>query len=145
MLDCLILGDSIAVGLGQAMTECRTVAKSGIRSNPWIEQFQYNPFYRDNIFRVVVISLGTNDFDYDNTEENLIKIRVGSRGQIVVWILPSETLKPAQRQTVIKVAEQFGDKVLDIGEFVGPDGIHPNSLQAYKNLSKNILNLQTKD
>ena len=145
MFECLILGDSIAQGIAQANSQCRAVVKSGINSNNWFDRFQYNPFYRDNIFRVVVISLGTNDFDYDNTEENLIKIRVGSRGQIVVWILPSETLKPAQRQTVIKVAEQFGDKVLDIGEFVGPDGIHPNSLQAYKNLSKNILNLQTKD
>ena len=38
MLECLILGDSLAVGVGQVRTECVTRAKSGINSYNYVNR-----------------------------------------------------------------------------------------------------------
>ena len=38
MLECLILGDSLAVGVGQVRSECVTRAKSGINSYNYVNR-----------------------------------------------------------------------------------------------------------
>ena len=58
MLDCLVLGDSIAVGVGQARPECAVVAVSGITSEHYVQMFP-----GDAQARTAVISLGVNDGD----------------------------------------------------------------------------------
>jgi hypothetical protein len=144
MFECLILGDSIAVGIGQAITECRTIARSGISSSKWLEQFRYNPFYRDTIFRVAVISLSTNDLTYENTEDNLYQLRKGLRADAVVWILPNRILKPTQKAIIEQLASVFSDKILDISENVGPDTIHPPNLTEYRKIGNKIKDLTNK-
>lgn len=130
MLDCLVMGDSIAVGIGQARPDCFTVAQVGITSDNWFKQ--YNPKL-DKQFKVVVISLGTNDY-YGVTAEYLYKIRKNVKANAVVWILPSYSLKPKQRVIIREISNEFGDKVLDITEHVGRDGIHPPSLIEYRKI-----------
>jgi hypothetical protein len=56
LLECLVLGDSIAVGLGQARPECAVVAVSGITSERYVLTLHARPRAR-----TVVISLGVND------------------------------------------------------------------------------------
>lgn len=58
MLDCLILGDSIAVGVGQARPACTTSARVGITSGAFLQAlYPAAPKSASD----VVISLGVND------------------------------------------------------------------------------------
>ena len=137
MLDCLVMGDSIAVGIGQSRPDCFTVAKVGITSDKWFKQ--YNPKLDGN-FKVVVISLGTNDY-HGTTAEYLYKIRKNVKANLVVWVLPSEVLKPTQRVIIREIANEFHDKTIDIREHVGRDGIHPPSLIEYRKIGDKIRRL----
>lgn len=134
MFECLILGDSIAVGLGQAKPECTTIARVGITSERWIRGFGSNPFYKDDNYKIAIISLGTNDYK-NMTGEMLYLIRKELKANKVIWILPSYSLKPIQRMLIIELANEFKDKVLDISEHIGRDGIHPSSLEDYKKIA----------
>jgi lysophospholipase L1-like esterase len=60
MLECLILGDSLAVGVGQARTECVTRAKSGINSYDYVNRYLLHT-KGDAQAKSVIISLGSND------------------------------------------------------------------------------------
>ena len=129
MLDCLILGDSIAVGTHQFKPECATTyAKGGI--NTW----QWNKMYstQDLKSEVVIISLGTNDHQYVKTESELVKMRERVRAKRVYWVLPA--IKPNIQEIVKKVAANHGDIVLPITSLQA-DGIHP-SWAGYKDLAK---------
>jgi lysophospholipase L1-like esterase len=140
MLECLIIGDSIAVGIGQARPECVTLARSGITSENWYRGYAYNPYFRDP-YRVVVISLGTNDMR-GMTSEMLFNIRQKITAPMVVWILPSVTLKPIQVAIIKEIANEFKDKVLPIYDHVGRDGIHPPNPTEYRNISEKIKNFK---
>lgn len=142
MLECLILGDSIAVGIGQARTECVTLARSGITSEGWYKGYAYNPYFRDP-YRVVVISLGTNDMR-GMTAEMLFSIRQKVNAQMVIWVLPSSTLKPVQFSVVKELANEFKDQIVSIHDLVGPDGIHPPTATAYQKLSDRTKQLTKK-
>lgn len=138
MLECLIIGDSIAVGLGQARPECVTIARSGITSNRWYKGFGSNPYYKDDAYKVAVISLGTNDFVGDKTSDILYNVRRNLNADMVIWILPSRQLKPSQFAIIRELSNEFHDRVVDIAEFVGTDGIHPPTLDAYKKIMKKV-------
>ena len=134
MLECLILGDSIAVGTHQFYQECKLVGKGGI--NTW----QWNNMYPnvDLTANVVIISLATNDHKYINTESELIKMRQRVKGQRVFWILPAGNLKASEvniqwiQGLVREIAKKYGDTVLPINS-LQKDGIHP-SWAGYKDI-----------
>lgn len=136
MLECMIIGDSIAVGLSMAQKECVSISRGGITSEKWYKSFGVDSNFRKP-YKVVAISLGTND--YRVLEQTFFDIRVAIDADLVVWILPNSILKPTQRAMVEKVAKQFGDKTVDITKDVGPDMIHPSSLQSYKSIAKKIF------
>jgi len=138
MLECLILGDSIAEGLSQAKKECVSITRSGITSEKWYRGFGSNPYFRDDKYKVAVISLGTNDLVADSTSENLYIIRRSIDANMVIWILPSLILKPKQRQIVIEISNEFRDKVLDIREHISYDGIHPKNLTEYRKIIEKV-------
>lgn len=118
MLPCLVLGDSIAVGVGQMLPECRTEARVGITSRQFIQQM-LSPQEAER----VVISLGVNDGASPATVDNLRQVRASVRGRQVYWLLPAG--HPATRTAIRTVASQFGDRLIDAGATVGPDGLHP--------------------
>ena len=64
MLECIILGDSIAVGTQMFYKECQLMGKGGI--NSW----QFNQMYPVLIetSKLAIISLGTNDHIGVNTK-----------------------------------------------------------------------------
>jgi lysophospholipase L1-like esterase len=129
MLDCLIVGDSIAVGTHQFKPECAVYAKGGINSKQWVDKNIKNMPLEA---KTVIISLGSNDHKYIKTESELQTIRQLTKADRVYWILPA--IKPDIQEIVKKVAEQYGDVVLPITR-LQPDGIHP-SWAGYKEIAK---------
>ena len=127
MLDCLIVGDSIAVGTHQFKPECAVYAKGGINSKQWVNKnIQNMPLQA----KTVIISLGSNDHQYVKTEDELRTIRQLTKADRVYWILPA--IKPDIQEIVKKVAAEYGDVVIPI-KSLQPDGIHP-SWAGYKDI-----------
>jgi len=137
MLECLIMGDSIAVGTHVYKPKCETIAEVGI--NSW--QFN-NHFLAERSAETIIISLGSNDHKFIKTEEELRTLRALSHGKKVYWILPAGN-NPASgvsiekiQGIVYKVAGEYGDVVIPIKR-TQKDGIHP-SWEGYKEIIKEI-------
>ena len=137
MFECLILGDSIAVGTHMVMKQCQEYAKGGINTWQYNKQFvegRKNDFTSD----VVIISLGSNDHKYIKTEDELLKLRSKIKAKRVYWILPAGNLKASEVsiqyiQLLIKeIADKNGDFVIPIKR-LQKDGIHP-SWAGYKDI-----------
>jgi lysophospholipase L1-like esterase len=132
VIDCLIVGDSIGVGVSQVRKECRAYVKSGINSTIW------NRTYLHNLepTRVLIISLGANDTRQIDTEANVRLLRNKTTATRVFWLLPSERLKPRAVAAVRRVAEEFGDTVIERPTAdISGDGVHPTGI-GYKKLAE---------
>ena len=135
MLDCLIVGDSIAVGTKQFMPECQLQGKGGI--NTW----QFNRMYKGSFYAdTVIISLGSNDHKGVKTYDELFEMRQRVGAKNVFWVLPAGN-NPAggvpieKIQSIVKeIASSYGDTVLPITR-LQPDGIHP-SWAGYKDIAE---------
>lgn len=126
MLECLILGDSIAVGIAQHRPECVVYAQIGITSGAWNNKFLSKKLDSKN----TIISLGTNDYSTFKTFEELYALRQNLTGT-VIWILPANGV---DRQTaVVKVAQMYNDATIVIPE-LSKDKIHPTA-RGYKDLA----------
>jgi hypothetical protein len=129
MLDCLILGDSIAVGVGQFRPECEVYAKVGINSRNWIDR----NITKDLAAKTVVISLGSNDPKNMKTLSELFALRQVVEAKRVYWIVPA--VNPEAQEAVKIVADKFEDKVLFIPK-LSKDKVHPTT-NGYKELANN--------
>jgi len=127
----MILGDSIAVGTGMFRKECAVYAHSGWNSKQWNKTYMIQDHLKPQA-KHVIISLGSNDHQYVNTEAELAMLRVNVKADRVYWILPA--IKPNIQEIVKKVAAENGDVVLPITR-LQPDGIHP-SWAGYKQIAK---------
>jgi len=131
MVDCLIIGDSIAVGTGQVRKDCVTHAVSGISTHGWINKFKNIPLNA----KVVVISLGSNDIENMRHErEDLEYLRSNVIGDRVLWILPH--IKPRVQEIIWTIAENYGDDVI-VMQTVSADGVHPTG-RGYKEIAKSF-------
>lgn len=137
MIDCMIVGDSIAVGVANVRKECVSYSKGGINSYQWINQ---NVGKLPLNAKTVIISLGSNDHKYVKTESELRNLRHLTKADRVYWILPAGNLKGSQvniqhiQEIVQRVAAENGDVVLPITR-LQTDGIHP-SWAGYKDLAE---------
>ena len=135
MLDCLILGDSIAVGTHQQRPECVAYAKGGWNSWQWNRDYLKNNLSA----KTVIISLGSNDHSGVKTKAELQRIREKVGVAKVFWILPAGNLKASnvdisKIQTHIReIAEQYNDIILPFTP--SSDKIHPTA-QGYRELAK---------
>ena len=133
MLECLIMGDSLAVGVGQVRTECVTRAKSGINSYDYVNRHLLHT-KGDTLAKSVIISLGSNDTEKINTVEELDTLRQLVQADRVYWILPN--IKETKRKAVLAVARKYNDHVIDArGVARSPDAVHPTH-NGYKELAK---------
>ena len=133
MLECLILGDSLAVGVGQVRKECVTHAVSGINSYNYVNRHVLNTKGNTSA-KTVIISLGSNDTKNIDTYEELIALRQLVDADRVYWILPN--IKETKRKAVWMVARHFGDHVLDARVVDrSPDTVHP-TYNGYKELAR---------
>ena len=136
MLECLIVGDSIAVGTKMFKPECAVMAKGGWNSAQWNRRYGLEELRA----HTVIISLGSNDYAGIQTEAELRAIRARARADRVYWILPHGNLNSPQnlpiseiQRIVTELAEYYGDIVLPINR-IQPDGIHP-SWEGYKDIA----------
>jgi lysophospholipase L1-like esterase len=129
MLDCLILGDSIAVGTAQARPECVSLSKGGINSYDWLNK---NVSKSPYIAKHVIISLGSNDHKGVKTESELNTIRQLTKADRVYWILPA--IKPDIQEMVRRIAVENGDVILPIKD-LSSDRVHPTA-NGYKQLAE---------
>jgi lysophospholipase L1-like esterase len=128
MIDCLIVGDSIAVGTHQFRPECRVHAKVGINSSQWNRQNSS----RDLTAKTLIISLGSNDHAGVRTLWELQQLRARADAERVFWILPA--IKPEVQEMVRIIARDHGDVILPIPNLQA-DKVHPSGV-GYKKLAE---------
>ena len=127
MTECLILGDSIAIGTHNYRPECALYATSGITSRAWVHRYAN----ADLTAKTAIISLGSNDPGY-GSRKDLEAIRSRVQADTVFWILP--TIHPQVQELVKGVAAEYGDKIVYIAG-IQKDGVHPNAT-GYKTIAK---------
>lgn len=134
MLECLIIGDSIAVGTKMfAPTECVSYSKGGFNTWQWNKRWGKTPLEA----KTVVISLGTNDHKGVKTYAELNKMRHRIRSMKVVWVMPPcnpKFCKSKVNAVVQQIAAEHNDYTISTS-YVQPDGIHP-SWRGYKDIVK---------
>lgn len=128
MLECLILGDSIAVGTHQFRPDCAIHAKGGWNSWQWNRDY----LHHDLKANTVIISLGSNDHRGVRTLWELQRIREKIQADRVFWILPA--IKPEIQDMVKLMARDYKDTILTIPN-LQKDGVHP-SWSGYKKLAE---------
>ena len=127
MLDCLILGDSIAQGIAQHRHECVAYSKVGVNSHNWNNA----NLTKHLSAKVVLISLGSNDSSSVNTRRELEVLRELVKGDVVFWVLPYN--KPNLHPFIRELAEDYHDVVLPIVN-ISKDNVHPTT-KGYKLLA----------
>lgn len=120
MFECLILGDSIAVGVAQQRPECVSYAKVGWNSSQWNKTY----IHKDLRSKIVMISLGSNDHDGVHSFKELLKLRESIDSKEVFWVIPA--IKPNVQDYIRIIAKNFNDTILYIPE-LSKDGVHPTS------------------
>ena len=128
MLECLIIGDSIAQGISNIRKECTAIVKSGINSYTWNSRNIVNDLSADT----VIISLGTNDPYTMNTFRELLLLRQRIYARKVMWVMPA--IKPGVQDIVRIIANSYSDTILTIPE-LSKDKVHPTS-NGYKYLAE---------
>jgi lysophospholipase L1-like esterase len=130
MLDCMIIGDSIAVGTAMARKECVSFARGGWNSWQWNKD--YLEKVKGNPAKTVIISLGANDHKGVKTERELRKMREEITAHKVFWIDPGQDRKPIPHDAIIRIAKEYGDTVLPRPkDHMSTDGVHPTG-RGYK-------------
>ena len=134
MIECMIVGDSIAVGISMVRKECVSYAKGGWNSWQWNKDYLNKA--TDRPYGTIIISLGANDHQGVKTEAELRKMRAAIQGQRVFWISPGMERKPVPQTAIEKIAAEYGDVVLDRPKNnMSADKIHP-TMAGYKELAE---------
>ena len=124
MLDCLIIGDSIAVGTAMYRPDCVSYSRGGWNSWQWNRD--YLSISSSKPVKTLIISLGANDHQGVKTEAELRKMRSAVKADRVFWISPGADRKPVPQAAIEKIAREYGDIVLPRPEkHMSADGIHP--------------------
>ena len=120
MIECMILGDSIGVGIGQHM-RCEVAAKVGRTSGQQLALVKHIDVEK------AVISLGSNDPRNPELFRNLRLLRSKVHAKRVVWILPYDrSASDAARQ----VARIYHDRIVDLVDHPSRDRVHPGDYRA---------------
>jgi lysophospholipase L1-like esterase len=130
MIDCMIVGDSIAVGTSQTRPECVSFAKSGWNSMNWNKD--YLPKVEGKQVKTLIISLGANDYKGIKTDEELRKMRAKVKAERVFWVSLGKDRKQEQMAIITKIAAEYGDTIIPRPEaHMSSDKVHPTG-RGYK-------------
>jgi len=119
MLDCLIIGDSIGIGIAPH-TPCKVAAQVGRASST--QAAIIKRVSADH----VIISLGSNDPFDPELLRNLRRVRASINAKWVVWIVPYHSHAGG---AVRRVADAYGDGMVELRAFKSRDGVHPSNYQ----------------
>ena len=134
MIDCLIIGDSIAVGTHMARPECVAYARGSWNSWQWNKDYLAKASSQPA--NTIIISLGANDHNGVKTEFELRKMREAIKGKRVFWIDPGQDRKPVPHDVIVRIAKEYGDTILPRPKtHMSADGVHPTG-QGYKELAE---------
>jgi lysophospholipase L1-like esterase len=134
MIDCLIIGDSIAVGTHRARPECVAHAKGGWNSWQWNKDYLTKAAGQPA--RTLIISLGANDHKGVKTEQELRKMREAVKADRVFWIDPGQDRKPIPHDAITRIAKEYGDTIIPRPkDHMSTDGVHPTG-RGYKELAE---------
>ena len=122
------------------MSDQYVVDATGGHSSPQIlKKLSANPLVKHA--DVAILSVGTNDwvnssvnayYTPERITSNLQKIRAEVNAKEHVWVLPYDEQAKA---LVLKVAQEHGDKTLDLGSFQKADRYHPRN---YADIAKSL-------
>lgn len=130
MIDCMIIGDSIAVGTAMQRPECVSYSKGGWNSWQWNKDYLSRA--SSTPAKTVIISLGANDHKGVKTEAELRKMRSSIKADRVFWISPGMERKPIPQEAIERIAKEYGDMVLPRPKnHMSADGVHPTG-KGYK-------------
>ncbi len=134
MIDCMVIGDSIAVGTAMYRPECVSYSRGGWNSWQWNRD--YLGIASSKNYKTVIVSLGANDHKGVKTEEELRKMRAGVKADRVFWISPGRERKPVPQDAIERIAKEYNDVVLPRpADHMSADGIHPTG-RGYKLLAE---------
>lgn len=123
--DCLVIGDSLAVGLAAALKaqgrKCDVVAAVGLTA--W-QVAMRAPMRR---YATAFVSAGSNNPKNPHLEDDLRTLRSYVRSPKLVWIMPYD--RTAAR-AVSANAGETGGLVVDAAWWPTADGIHPMDYRA---------------
>lgn len=137
MIDCMIIGDSIAVGTAMYRPDCVSHSRGGWNSWQWNRD--YLPAVATKPAKTLIISLGANDHSGVKSEQELRRMRASVKADRVFWIDPGQDRKPVPHDAIVRIAKEYGDTVLARPkEHMSSDGVHPTG-RGYK-----LLGEQTK-
>lgn len=128
MIECLILGDSIAQGVHHYRKECTAHTQVGINSAKFVKKYSVQKLSAET----VIISLGTNDSEDMDTYRSLEKLRKKIKAKKVYWILPVQYT--TARVHVEMISSVYEDTMIRI-PYVSKDGIHP-SMAGYSRIGE---------
>ena len=145
MLECLIIGDSIAVGTHMELVDKCKLKSIGTSDSRLFNEVFPGSFYADTL----IISLGSNDYKGIDTYDELFEMRQRVGAKNVFWILPimnipdhrvriggkrTQSVSIEKIQEIVKeIAEYYGDSILTT-KFINPNGAEP-SWQGYKDIA----------
>ena len=128
MIECAVIGDSIAQGVAQYRPECLGIARYGWTSAQWNRRWGSMELNAHS----VIISLGSNDSPAVKSELELRAIRANAHSDRVFWILPANNV--SMQRLIRQIALDWGDTVLPITQ-LSADRVHP-TVTGYKQLAK---------
>jgi lysophospholipase L1-like esterase len=134
MPSCLILGDSLAVGVSQHLPQCEVHAKVGAQTNSFIGSgIHVNQWFSDT----ALVSLGSNDSGSPAIQYDVLrKFRKTLTANRVFWILPNNNW--VAREAIKEVSKEFGDFLIDARNYErSPDKVHPTG-KAYKEIASAV-------
>lgn len=117
---CLIVGDSIAVGVAPHRPECAVEARVGVSAASFVASRTASD--------TVIVSLGSNDGADPTAALHRLRERITARR--VIWIVPAYRWADQVRA----VARQHNDTSITV--VAGPDGVHPASYRALAQLTQ---------
>jgi lysophospholipase L1-like esterase len=120
MVECAVLGDSIAVGVARLRNTCQVQAVVGITSDVYVSRFR-NGVHAGQ----VLISLGSNDSSDPKSEAAMRLLRSRINADQVTWLLSANNQRTAD--IARKIAREHMDRVIDSRPFIGQDGVHPTA------------------
>jgi len=125
-LACLFVGDSTAVGTAEAFnrtasTRCAVLARVG--ASPAEMSRWAAPAVP---IGTAVVAAGSNSPASPSLAADLSLIRRHLHAQRVIWLLPYDR---GAAVTVERVAQSFGDFVLDLAELPTGDRLHPHTYE----------------
>ena len=133
-MDCMVIGDSIAVGTAMYRPDCISYSRGGWNSWQWNKDYLATASSKP--VSTLIISLGANDHMQIRSEHELRKMRSTVKADRVFWISPGKDRKPRAQEAIEKIAKEYGDIVLPRPEqHMSADGIHPTG-QGYKLLAE---------